>query len=84
MRFSERQFNSKVKWLNCGKKPWRKKNSDAYSPLSSQNQHRNRGHCAGNKQEEHEKLMRAETGTVCMRPRYGAGVLEWGARLQGI
>lgn len=56
----------------------RRENSNAFPPLSSQNLYRKRARRAENKQEEPEKLMRDETGTVCMCPCCGAGVLERG------
>lgn len=58
---------------------WRRReNSNAFPPSSSQNLYRKRARCAENKQEELEKLMKDETGMVCMCPCCGAGVLERG------
>lgn len=58
---------------------WRwREDCNAFPPLSSPNQHRTRARCPENKQEQLEKLMRDETGTVCLCPCYGAGALERG------
>lgn len=77
MRFSERQFNSTLKWVNCGNMEEEGKQQH-FPPLSSQNLYRKRARHAESTQEEPEKLMRDETGTVCMCPCCGAGVLERG------